>query len=269
MEVQGTTVVGQWHAPKKVRRAAILVHGYNSCHREFGALPQHLAAAGTAALALDLRGHGASGGERGRVDLDRALADIDAATQWIKGRHGRIRVGLVGHSNGGALSLGYAARRDNVAALVCAHPVRRLFDELEDWKKPAFHLLGAVAKRQQRKGRTPGTIRDPARYERGYVDPQRAAAARNEGYLQERANLANYTYATTMDAAAWAVNVRCPVLGMTSRNDRAVDPEHIDEVLAAVPGVERFEHQGGHALFRDVDAEVCMDAVASFLEEHL
>ncbi len=269
LTVQGTRVYAQWHAPAKPKRAAIAIHGYNSCLLELGELPARLADAGTACLAIDLRGHGLSAGDRGRIDLDRALADVDAACQWVEDTVGRVPMGLVGHSNGGALALGIAARRDEIGAVVAAHPPRRLFDELESWKKPAFHALGRLARRRQGKGKVAGTIVQKGRYDRGYVDQALAKQARAQGYLLDTANMANYTYATTMDAKAWARSVRCPVLGITSRHDETVEPKRIDDVFSAIGDLERFEHDGGHACYRDLDAERCIQATASFLEEHL
>lgn len=268
LTVQGTRVYAQWHAPNKPKRAVVALHGYNSCLLELGDLPKQLAESGTACLAIDLRGHGLSAGERGRIDLDRALADVDAAIEWIHQTIGRVPIGLVGHSNGAALALGIAARRD-IHGVVAAHPPRRLFDELEAWKRPGFHVIGRLARRRIGKGQVAGTIVQKGRYDRGYVDQDLARVARAQGYLLDTANLANYTYATTMDAKAWASKVQCPVLGIVSRHDRTVAPENMDDVLSAVPDLERFDHRGGHACFRDVDAEACIHAAASFLEEHL
>ena len=65
LTVDGTPVYGRLYGPRKTRSGVVLVHGFSSCLLEFGDLPERLGDAGFAALAIDLRGHGLSGGERG------------------------------------------------------------------------------------------------------------------------------------------------------------------------------------------------------------
>jgi pimeloyl-ACP methyl ester carboxylesterase len=84
-------------------------------HRDMGAA---LSAAGMAALALDLRGHGESGG-----DLDAGcLDDVHAALDHLAGR-GHRSLGVRGSSMGGMLAL-LAASHGNVRAVVALCPAR-------------------------------------------------------------------------------------------------------------------------------------------------
>lgn len=267
---EGSHVYGQWHAPAKVRCAAVLLHGFNSSLVELGDLPRTLAENGVAALAIDLRGHGLSGGERGRIDLDRALADVEAAVGWIRARHARVPLALVGHSLGGALGLGIAARRDHFDALVVAHPPERLFDEAAAWERGLYHVMGRVGMRRLARGRPAGYLPWRLPYASAYQDRAAMRSAKAEGYLQPLVNVGNYTFATTMSASRWAAQVRLPTLCIHSTHDGTVVPAHSQQVFDALRGpTEHLVHQGGHSCFRDLDRARVAGGIVEFLRRRL
>ena len=111
----------------------LTLHGLGSRGRNHADFAASAAAAGMAALALDLRGHGDSGGELDGGVLDDVLAGLDA----LEGR-GHRPLGLRGSSMGGLLAL-HAARSDpRVRAVVAVCPARpdRLAEVLEeDWSR--------------------------------------------------------------------------------------------------------------------------------------
>ncbi len=87
-------------------RVAIVVHGSSASSEEMNPTAKALAAAGVTAVALDIRGHGASGargdvGYLGEVEDD--LADLVAE---LRKSHPAARFALIGHSLGG----GFVAR---------------------------------------------------------------------------------------------------------------------------------------------------------------
>jgi alpha-beta hydrolase superfamily lysophospholipase len=90
----------------------VALHGSSGRGRYFHPLATRLSRAGAASVhALDLRGHGESGGRRGDVDyvgqLDDDLADVLAA---IRSERPAARIVLLGHSAGGGLAVRYAGR---------------------------------------------------------------------------------------------------------------------------------------------------------------
>ncbi len=104
-------------ADGRTDRLAILAHGSSASSDEMNAVAQALAAAGVAALAVDARGHGASG-SRGDIaylgQLDDDLSDLVA---HLRGAYPQARLTLIGHSSGG----GFALR-------IAAGPLGELFD---------------------------------------------------------------------------------------------------------------------------------------------
>jgi pimeloyl-ACP methyl ester carboxylesterase len=109
------------------QRTVLLLHGGGPGGVVQFDLPQtrpgfaaRLAAAGHHVYMLDLRGWGDSTkpaamdapptANKPLVPVDEAVADIDSAVQWIRGREGVGRVAIVGAASGGHWAGAYAAR---------------------------------------------------------------------------------------------------------------------------------------------------------------
>jgi pimeloyl-ACP methyl ester carboxylesterase len=90
-------------------RVAILAHGSSASSQEMNAAARALAAHGVAAVAIDARGHGASGG-RGDIgylgQLDDDLSDLVAE---LRKSYPEAKLTLIGHSSGGGFALRIAA----------------------------------------------------------------------------------------------------------------------------------------------------------------
>jgi alpha-beta hydrolase superfamily lysophospholipase len=86
-------------------RIAILAHGSSASSIEMNAVAKAFAEAGVTAVALDVRGHGASG-TRGDIaypdELDDDLADLIAE---LRKAYPDARFSLIGHSSGGGFAL--------------------------------------------------------------------------------------------------------------------------------------------------------------------
>jgi acylglycerol lipase len=265
---------GEHWAPAKrtkSRGALVLVHGFNSSLEEFGKAPQWLAEEGFHVLAFDQRGFGQSAGERGRTHVDRAVPDIAAAAETVRRLAGKIPLGLVGHSLGGAYvtaALGRGAV--DAQAAVLAHPVDRMFDEVPFPLRGFYHFLGKVAERRMAKGKAPGMLPYRSSSKSLFVSLEAAREAGRPDFLLKHSNLGNYRAATTMSTTTWARDVKVPVLVVTSPHDRVVKPPHIRTVYEAFASPKRmFEHAGGHSCFRDLDGRRIVHEMAAWFGEHL
>jgi pimeloyl-ACP methyl ester carboxylesterase len=89
----GTPLVGMYYeASPRPAPAVVLVHMLGRSKDEWSLLAARLADAGISALAVDLRGHGRSGGNGS--ELTAMAADVQAAVAWISGQSG-VRPGAV------------------------------------------------------------------------------------------------------------------------------------------------------------------------------
>ena len=100
--------------PETPAPAVVFAHGVFEFKEDFFDYAARLAEAGFAALALDMRGHGASGGNRYGCDVEQWTADVVSAMDDLDTRPEVEpgRYGLVGLSSGGTAVLRAAARPD-------------------------------------------------------------------------------------------------------------------------------------------------------------
>jgi pimeloyl-ACP methyl ester carboxylesterase len=118
----GITLLGTFYLPSRPGPAIILVHMQTRSREDWQALGPRLADAGFAALAVDLRGHGASdppppGTDAG--DLSRMMIDLKAARTFLASRSDVVqgRIGLAGASIGANLAILFAAGEPTVRSL--------------------------------------------------------------------------------------------------------------------------------------------------------
>jgi dienelactone hydrolase len=107
-----------WPAPPAAP-GVLVVHGWSSRKENHADVAEACAAAGMAAMTIDLRGHGTSDGAPDAGLLDDVLAGLDALAA-----RGHARLGLRGSSMGGFLALHAAARHPRVRAVVAICPAR-------------------------------------------------------------------------------------------------------------------------------------------------
>ncbi|MCF8149674.1 MAG: lysophospholipase [Sulfuritalea sp.] len=128
----GQHLAGQAWMPAGHRAVIALVHGIAEHSGRYGFLAEGANARGVGVVALDLRGHGRSPGERSYVErFDDYLLDVDA----LFGRVGELAAGrpvfLMGHSMGGAIALHWLTQRQQaLAGLILSSAALKLGDDM-------------------------------------------------------------------------------------------------------------------------------------------
>ncbi len=119
----GTPLSAAWYAPANPAPAVVLVHMLTRSHREWDLAAQALNASGFAVLALDLRGHGESGGSYAS-GLGSMQQDVQAALDWVKLRPEVLpgHLGIAGASFGASLAVMAAAADPSVRSVVLLSP---------------------------------------------------------------------------------------------------------------------------------------------------
>jgi len=114
---------GVLHVPEKRESAIVIVsHGLLSSKdsEKFVELGQRLGALDIASLRFDYSGCGESDGDLEATTISGRLTDLECALGWVRTRRpsGQPKIGLMGSSLGGYLSLLAAARHSDVFAVV-------------------------------------------------------------------------------------------------------------------------------------------------------
>jgi len=136
----GVQIAASFYQPsRRPAPCVILVHMLSRSRDDWQVLASRLADAGIAALALDLRGHGASGADPrtepgASGDLSPALLDVQAARAFLASRPdlGVTNVGVAGASVGANLAAMAAAADPTIRSIVLLSPgleYRRVYAE--------------------------------------------------------------------------------------------------------------------------------------------
>jgi len=123
LSIDGTTLAATLYEPLiKPAPAVVLVHMLGRTRDDWSAVADRLEAAGLMVLAIDLRGHGRSGGSRDL--LPPMLQDVRAAISWIRARPG-VRpdaLAVAGASLGANLAMLAASDDPTVRAVALLSP---------------------------------------------------------------------------------------------------------------------------------------------------
>jgi len=132
----------EWCPEEAVLGVVCVFHGLGEHGGQYEEVAKALADQCVALIAIDQRGHGRSGGQRGHTPSYGALLDdVDALLAGAAERHPDVPRFLYGQSLGGNLVLNHAIRRQpDVAGVVATGPWLRLTNDLVWYKR----LLGTI-----------------------------------------------------------------------------------------------------------------------------
>jgi dienelactone hydrolase len=283
----GGTCAGWLYLPAGVEKPAVVVMGHGFAGTRDVALPrfaERFARAGLAALVLDYRHFGASGGlPRQLVDPWRQLEDWRAALAFVRSYHAVDggRVAVWGTSLGGGLALVTAADESGVAAVVAQVP---LVDSSQEGEA-TFYGFGWLARllftawgdlALSALGRGPISI--PAIVPAGgfgmIVDD--AAYAAFEKLVEPGSSYRNEVVAHSIftfdgfDPAARTSEIRVPVLLVASRSDRFAPFAAAEAFVREAPDARLAEIDGDHFdVYSSPILEQAARLASNFLTQYL
>lgn len=217
----------EWAAPG-ARALVRIVHGLGEHGGRYRGVAAALAAHGISSAAVDLRGHGASGGRRGHADrFGSLLADVEA---MVGATATDLPPFLLGHSLGGLIALRAVqeGRGGEPRGLILSAPALRLAHGGSPLHRAVAALLRPLLPRLPLSNGI-----DPADISR---DPEAVRAYRNDPLVHDRITPSLYLemLGAMRAAEADAARVRLPVLLLAPGADR------ITRVEAAIGVAGRF-----------------------------
>ncbi len=258
---------GRYWPTDTPRAGVALIHGLGEHSGRYEHVAQALNRAGLAVLALDLPGHGRSGGRRGHFpSYETALGVVRTALEELAQRMGELPRLLYGHSLGGNLVINYVLRSpEGIQGAVVSGPWLRLAIQPPQWRVTLARTLGRLFP-----GVTQPNGLDPADLSH---DPEVVHAYETDPLVHDRisAGLFLAAYQAGLWALENAARLRIPLLLMHGTADRLTSAEASAE-FAARAG-ERCTLQLWEGLYHEVHnepqkAEV-LASVIRWIEDHL
>ena len=261
----GTQLLFRWHPAESSRALIVVVHGFGEHSGRYVHAMNALNEGGYACLAVDLRGHGRSGGRRAFVErFTDYLADVDAAVGLARERMPGGQLFLIGHSMGGLVVANWIASRGGQAAgFVVTSPAMGVALPVPGWKD----ALGRVMSRL-----IPGlaipTGLDPKLVSR---DPAVVEAYVGDRLILTKATARWYVefLAAQEGALRGAPGVTTPALVMQAGADGLVDPAASEQYANALAGddVTFSRHEGlYHELFNEPEQREILASVVAWLD---
>lgn len=149
---QGERLVGALHVPNKTPAPAIIIsHGFGSSKDNKEKWAETLQKAGFTTLRFDFSGHGESQGLIAETTLTKVTNDLKSAVSFVKDL-GYNKVGLTGHSLGGAASLLAASKAHAVVPIAPPTHFGLMYDSrrkeglvnLDEWREKGYTNLFGI-----------------------------------------------------------------------------------------------------------------------------
>jgi alpha-beta hydrolase superfamily lysophospholipase len=255
-----------WEAEAVPRQwTFVIVHGLGEHGGRYQPFAEWFTPLGATVYAMDHRGHGRSGGQRGHApSLNALLEDIDQVVVRARSQSGGPVV-LVGHSFGGLLAIAYALRhQDHIDKAVFSAPLLKVKVKVPAWKRSLANVLPKVAPRMSLSN---GVDADVLSH-----DPANARTYRSDPLVHDRitAGLYGDTIARGEEFIARAAELRVPFLLLHGRDDQIVDPTGSQRFFARATAPDRaFCLYPGlyHEIFNEVDHEQVFQDIQSWLTQ--
>jgi alpha-beta hydrolase superfamily lysophospholipase len=256
-----------WLPEGKPRAVVVIAHGVSEHADRYSHVAARLTMEGFAVYALDHRGHGRSGGKRAVVDrLERAVVDVDTLIGMARSEQPGVRLFLLGHSMGGAISLEYALEhRDRIDGLVLSAPAAAL-EAASPVELALGRILSAVA---------PGVGVFPVDSSTVSRDPE-VVRAYDEDPMVFHKRLPARTVAELAGAIETfperTPNLELPLLVMVGTADQLVPPEASRMVHDRAGSEDKrlIEYEGlYHEILNEPEQDKVMDDLVEWLDAHL
>ncbi len=260
----------RWPAEGTACASLLVLHGIGFEGAPYHVVAEALNPLGVTVYALDLRGHGLSEGERGRLAPAPVMAgDVTRMIDVMHERDAGQPVFLLGESLGSIPALAAAARPElPIAGLILVAPA--LEPHPAQWFGPQLAITGALAAVQPRTAFVPLTGRS---LDLSTRDTAFAALRRADPLAQSHVT-ASYMTRYITDAARWRKEyrprLRTPLLVLQGGRDNVVRAAAARELARTAPVSDTsflFYPEARHTLFWDDETPSVLGAIGAWIRE--
>jgi alpha-beta hydrolase superfamily lysophospholipase len=262
-----TLAAQSWGPDAPARAAVVLIHGLIEHSGRHAKTAEELVRRGFAVHAMDLRGHGRSGGRRGDVrSFDQYLLDLDVFFARVRAAEEDRPIYLIGNSMGGLIvSLWTSLRQPKIAGLILTGALFEMADQLY----PRLRHLAAAANRVIPWVRVPSIPFDWLSR-----DPNAIAAFRNDPLVCQRGftvRVAAEARRAMKEMSARAAELRDPLLILHGGDDRICGPEGARSLYAKAGSADKAIHVYDglyHEIFDEPEREKVLADLTGWLNRH-
>jgi len=255
-----------WQPQSKPRAIVCIIHGLGEHSSRYEHVAHYYQKHNYLVTAMDLRGHGRSGGQRGHSpSFEIVLTDLAQFISQIENTYPGLPVFMYGHSLGGLLTINFALRNLNhVKGFIVTSPNLAIAQKVAPWKltlgKIFYSLLPTLS---MPSGLDVNNIsRDTKIVEKYKADP----------LVHDQAS-ARFAL-DFINAGSWALQnsdkLSVPMLLMYGTGDRIVSGEAIRQFAMGNQLVNYQEWEGlFHELHNEPEQQNVMDFEREWIENHL
>ena len=262
----------QYWKVEKPKAILIIVHGFGEHTDRYDHVARHFCQRDISCYAIEHRGHGRSTGPRWNVeDFDYFIADLHKFVGIVKGKEGRNKYFMQGHSLGGEIALKYAlVHPEDIEALFVSGPALGQREMPLDLMRDVIPSIATVAKESPDMA-TPGAEPIDPKYLNH--DEENTKAYADDPLVCHESMKVRFAFEAGKNII-WlqdhALELKVPCLFLQGSEDRLVEPnatvdfynkvKEEDKKLIIYEGFyheifnepERF-HGGKERFFNDVD----------------
>lgn len=257
-----------WTPSTPPRAVVVLSHGFGEHARRYDHVAQRFGEAGLVTYALDLRGHGRSGGKRVWVrSMDEYTGDFHALSGIADREHPGLPRIVLGHSMGGGIVFAYGVDHpDDYQLMVLSGPAVAARAEVSAALALTAKVLGAVAPGLPVQQLDAAAVsRDPAVVAAYVADP-----LVHHGKVPAGVARALIIVSETMPRRAPALTA--PLLVVHGAEDRLIAADGSRSLVACVgsPDVQLKIYPGlYHEVFNEPERDQVLDDVVSWINARL
>jgi acylglycerol lipase len=257
-----------WLPDEEPQAVLLVVHGLAEHGGRYMNVVNHFVPQGYAVYAPDHRGHGRSDGQRVYVErFSQYLDDLKTFFDLLRDWHPDLKIFLVGHSMGGAISLAYTLRhQDELDGLLLSGPAIKVGADIS----PLLILVGRVLSLILPKM---GLLAlDSSSISR---DPETVKAYDNDPLVYRgkmTARLGAELIATMQSFPDQVSQLRLPLLVMHGSADKLADPQGskwLGEAAGSEDKTLKIYEGYYHEIFNDLGREQVLADVQAWLTAHL
>jgi alpha-beta hydrolase superfamily lysophospholipase len=257
-----------WIPDTETRGVVVLCHGYAEHARRYDHVAQRFGEAGLVTYALDLRGHGRSGGKRVYLrNIGEYTADFHTLVGIAAAEHpGRPRI-VVGHSMGGGVVFAYGVEYPgDYTAMVLSGPAVYAQDAVSSFMIGVAKVVGGIL---------PGLPVEELPTEAVSRDPDVVAAYMadpmvHHGKLPAGIAKALIKVGETMPQRAGSLTA--PLLVVHGEQDKLIPVEGSHRLLECVASTDahlKVYPELYHEVFNEPERALVLDDVTSWIEAKL